>query len=128
MLRLSVGSVAILALLVGGLLAADNKANPAKTEHNAKGEKAKIVNVNPKANTVTLEMKNKEGKEVKRTFHLTEDVRMIDESTGRAAALDVFRSGDEVLVMEAQGKLKELHRHPHSEKGTTSSKENNKKK
>ena len=71
------------------------------------GEEATITNVDAKKGTITLKMKDKNGKEQERTFNLTEDARYFD-STGRVAALDVFRSGNEVLVVEEQGKLKEV--------------------
>ena len=54
-------------------------------------------------------MKDKDGKDVERTFTLAEDARYFD-STGKVAALDVFRSGNEVLVIEEQGKLKQISR------------------
>jgi len=40
-------------------------------------------------------MRARDGK----TFKLTEDVRILD-STGKVVAIDVFRSGDEVLVID----------------------------
>ena len=74
-----------------------------------KGEQneATITNVDAKKGTVTVRMKDKEGKEVERTFTLAEDARYFD-STGKVAALDVFRSGNEVLVVEEEGKLKQM--------------------
>ncbi len=142
MLRLSICSVTALAILVGGALAADqNKAtNDKNTEANKaandrsadhardktnQGEKATITKVNPKEGTVTLRMKDENGKDVTRTFHLTEDVRVIDDNTGRVAGLDVFQSGDDVLVVESKGRLQEMHRHPaHENKGTENNKDN----
>ncbi len=144
MLRLSVCSVMALAILVGGLLAAEpnqttndknNEASKSATADHAKkahhGHRATITNVNPKEGTVTVRMKGKDGKEVNRTFHLTEDVRVIDDNTGKVAGLDVFRSGDEVLVVESKGHLREFHRNPpHEDRGTEhnkgTTKENNK--
>src|SRR5205085_690151 len=58
-----------------------------------KSDRATITNVDTKAGTVTVKMKDASGKDVQRTFHLTEDAEYID-STGRVAALNVFRSGD----------------------------------
>lgn len=49
------------------------------------------------------------GKDVEKTFRFTEDIRMLD-STGRAVAIDVFQSGDDILVVEVEGKLKEVHK------------------
>lgn len=78
---------------------------------NANGEEATITKVDSKNGTVTVRMKDKNGKDVERTFTLTEDARYFD-STGRVAALDVFRSGNEVLVVEEQGKLKQMQQKP----------------
>ncbi len=77
--------------------------------HKHKGRILKITKVNPRKGTITVKMKDKAGKEQTKTFELTEDVRMLD-STGRVAELDVFRSGDEVLIIEAEGRLRELHK------------------
>ena len=76
-----------------------------------------------KKGTITLKMKGKNGKEQERTFNLTEDARYFD-STGRVAALDVFRSGNEVLVVEEQGKLKEVRQKGNETKPEKNPKEN----
>lgn len=115
MLRRFVGSMAVLFLCVGLALAADKTNTKAAKDNKGakdakKGQKATVTKVDRKSGTITLRMKNKEGKQETRTFKLTEEVRMLD-STGRAVAIDVFQSGDEVLVVEAAGKLKELHKH-----------------
>jgi len=113
MLRRFVGSMAVLCLCVGLTLAADKKDTTAtkdtKGAKDKKGQKATITKVDRKNRTVTVRMPGKDGKSETRTFRLTEEVRMLD-STGRAVAIDVFQSGDEVLVFEAEGKLKELHK------------------
>ncbi len=84
------------------------RAEDAKDKAN-KGQQATITKVDAKNHTVTVRMKDKSGKEVEKTFKLTEDIRYLD-STGKVAAVDVFRSGDEVLVVEAEGQLKTLQR------------------
>jgi hypothetical protein len=121
MLRALMCSFALLAFLVAGTaVQAQNKQNnqgagatkeksSAQAGKNKKGHEATITNVNAKKGTVTVKMKGKNGKEVEKTFKLTEDVRMFD-STGRAAVIDVFQSGNEVLVIEAEGRLRELHK------------------
>ena len=55
-------------------------------------DEATITKVDPKAGTVTLKMKDKDGKDVGKVFHLEEDAEYLD-STGRVARLDIFRSG-----------------------------------
>jgi hypothetical protein len=70
-------------------------------------DEATITKVDPKAGTLTLKMKNQDGKEVEKVFRLTEDAEYLD-SSGRVATLDVFRSGDQVLVIEGEGHIKGL--------------------
>src|SRR5262245_22452621 len=66
-----------------------------------------ITRVDSKANKITVKMKDQSGKEIEKTFDLTADAEYID-NTGRVAALDVFRSGDQVLIIEVDGKLRGL--------------------
>ncbi len=68
---------------------------------------ATITKVDAKDGTITVKMMDKDGKEVEKTFQLTEDAEYID-TTGRVASLDVFQSGDQVLFIEREGKIKEL--------------------
>jgi len=70
-------------------------------------DEAMITKVDPKAGTVTLKTKDKDGKDVEKVFQLEEDAEYLD-STGRVARLDIFRSGDEVLVIEGEGRIKGL--------------------
>ena len=72
-----------------------------------KHAEATITKVDAKDGTLTVKMMDKTGKEVERTFHLTEESEYID-STGRVAALDVFQSGDYVLLIEENGTIKEM--------------------
>ncbi len=109
MLRAVFGSVAVL-FLTASLVAADDKTNQDKNATKNKGQQATITKVDPKTHTVTVRMKDKNGKEVTRDFKLTEDIRMLDEK-GNVAAIDVFQSGNEVLVVEREGKLVEMRKH-----------------
>jgi uncharacterized protein YigE (DUF2233 family) len=81
-----------------------------------KHARATITHVDPDKGTVTVKMKDKNGKEVERTFNLTEDVEYLD-STGHVATLDVFKSGDEILIIESEGKIKELKKADHKKRG-----------
>jgi uncharacterized protein YigE (DUF2233 family) len=76
-----------------------------------KGHKheATITKVDAKNGTVTVKMKDKNGKDATKTFKLTEEVRMWDDA-GRAVAIDVFQSGNDVLIVEAEGKLREIRK------------------
>ncbi len=105
MLRALLCSTAVLALCVGGAFAQATK--DTKDKNKGKHARATITKVDAKNGTVTVRMRNKEGKEETRTFKLAEDIRYLD-STGRVAAIDIFRSGDEVLVVEERGQLKEM--------------------
>jgi hypothetical protein len=130
MVRTFLCSMAVLAFLTAGLMADDQKTTKKTTgkdtgisaekgTKNKHAAKATITHVDPKKGTVTVKMKDKNGKEVEKTFTLAEDVRMIDD-TGRVAALDVFQSGNEVLVIEAEGRLRELHKARAGDKTSTS--------
>jgi len=90
--------------MMGLALAAEEK-----KEENKNAKEATITKVDPKAKTITLKMKDAQGKEVEKTYTLTEDIRYLD-NTGKVAAVDVFQSGNQVLVIEADGKLKEVRR------------------
>ena len=69
-----------------------------------KSDEATITKIDPQAGAVTLKMRDNNGKETEKTFNLVEDAEYID-STGRVATLNVFRSGDQVLVIEGEGKV-----------------------
>lgn len=71
--------------------------------------RAKITKVDAKKGTVTVRMKDEKGKEVEKTFYLTEDAEYVD-STGAVATIDVFESGDDVLIIESDGKIDELNK------------------
>ncbi len=115
MLRTVLCSFLVIAL-TGFVVAADKDAKDKDKDKANKGQKATITKVDAKNHSVTVKMKDKDGKEVEKTFKLTEDVRYLD-STGKVAAVDVFRSGDEVLVIEEEGHLKELHQAKTGDKG-----------
>ena len=70
-----------------------------------------ITKADPEKGTITVKMKDPSGKEVEKTFYLTEDFESID-STGEFAAFDIFQSGDEVLLIESEGKIKEVNKDP----------------
>jgi hypothetical protein len=115
MVRVLLCSLVALGLCAAGARADDQNKKATKDQQNqgqqadkTKGEKeAKIVNVDTKKGTVTVQMPDKNGKETKKTFHLTGEVRYLD-STGRVAAADIFRTGDYVLVVEEEGHLKQI--------------------
>ena len=111
--------------LCAAVPAAENKnakdtKNPPKQAKKAKDNKhrqeAKITKVDAKNGTVTVRMKGKDGKDHERTFRLAEDIRYFD-STGRVAAIDLFQSGNDVLVVEREGKVVEMRQHDKNKSG-----------
>ncbi len=114
MLRTALFSAGVLVLCACAVRADEKTTN----ETNKKGTKheATITKIDPQNGTVTVRMKDKTGKEENRTFKLTEDVRMWD-SEGHVARIDFFRSGNEVLVVEHDGRLMEMRPH-HKGTGT----------
>ncbi|HVX61895.1 MAG TPA: hypothetical protein VHC19_14865 [Pirellulales bacterium] len=72
-----------------------------------KHAEATITNVNPQAGTITVKMEGKNGKETEKTFRLIEDAEYLD-SEGHVAVLDVFRSGDQILIIESEGTVKAM--------------------
>jgi hypothetical protein len=127
MLKAVLGMLIGLGLCLGAVAQAPDKEKgtkdtPKSTSKDQK--KAQIVKVDPRAKTVTVKMKDEKGKEVQRTFRLAEDIRYLD-STGRAAAVDVFQSGNYVLIVEREGRITEMRKHDRKD-GEKSGKESTK--
>ncbi len=112
MLRVLLCSTALLAfLMAGATVQAQKSTQQGKAtagQAQKKGHEATITKVDAKKGTITVSMKDKTGKKVEKTFKLAEDVRYFD-STGRAARIDVFRAGNQILVIEEAGRLREIH-------------------
>ncbi|HLW65561.1 MAG TPA: hypothetical protein VKS79_09605 [Gemmataceae bacterium] len=108
MLRASFCSLAVLFVFTLGAVRADDT----KNSKDKKETKATITKVDPKAGTITVKMKDKEGKETERTFKLESEVQMFDDNGKaiRAADISVFRSGEYVLFVEREGKIPEIHK------------------
>jgi hypothetical protein len=68
---------------------------------------AKITKVDAKAGTISVQMTDKDGKTIDKTFRLVEESEYAD-STGRIAVLDIFQSGDDILFVEADGTIKAM--------------------
>jgi hypothetical protein len=118
-LRSTLCSLAVLGLCMA-LAVADDKDKAGRKDSKDKREKeAKITKVDAKKGTVTVKMKDKDGKEVEKTFRLAEDVRYLD-STGRVAAIGVFTSGDMVLIIEREGKIQQMKKKDKSGTGRKS--------
>lgn len=88
-----------------------------------KHAEAKITKVDAKAGTITVKMADKDGKETEKVFRLVEDSEYLD-STGRLAVLDVFQSGDDILFVEADGKIKGMKKLDKDQTSTASKNSN----
>jgi Ca2+-binding EF-hand superfamily protein len=108
MSRFLPAGIVVLLLLVGNLRAEQDKKQPQKDF--PQYTRVTITKIDAKKGEITVKYTDNKGKEVRKTFKLTRDVKIFDE-TGRVAAIDVFESGDAALILAAQGRLKEL-RHP----------------
>jgi Ca2+-binding EF-hand superfamily protein len=97
-------------ILLAGSMLADEKDK--KDKDTNKPRNATIAKVDAKNGTITLKFTDDQGKTQEKTFQLTSDVRLLDD-TGRVVKIDVFESGHEALVIESAGHLRELRRSPH---------------
>jgi hypothetical protein len=70
---------------------------------------AKITKVDAKNGKVTVMTKDANAKDVEETFILTEECEYVD-SDGNVAVIDVFQSGDKVLIIESDGQIQELNK------------------
>jgi hypothetical protein len=68
---------------------------------------ATITKVDTAKGEITLTLKAGIGKTTQKVFVLIEEAEYID-NTGEVDAVDVFKSGDEVLLIESNGQLSEL--------------------
>jgi hypothetical protein len=68
---------------------------------------ATITKVDDENGKITVTMKDQDGKTTEKVFTLVEDAEYFDD-TGAVAVIDVFQSGDEVLIIESDGQLTEL--------------------
>jgi hypothetical protein len=99
-------SLAVTAFLAGSLPGADQKDTGNSKD---RALKATITHVDPKAGTITVKMTDEKGKNVERTFKLRTDVRLLDEK-GQAVAVNAFQVGNDVVVIEREGLLREIHK------------------
>jgi hypothetical protein len=95
MFRTLLSSLAILCV-VGGCSAKSDK----------KAEEATITHVDAKKGVVDVKMPSN-GKDVEKTFKLDENIEYID-TTGKVASADIFNSGDDVLIVESEGKISQM--------------------
>ncbi len=103
MFRTFLGSVAVLAIFAVGLTKADDSKNKSDKDK----QKGTITNVDSKTSSITVSMKDQDGKKAEKTFQLAQNVAYLD-SSGKTAKIDAFHSGDRVLITQKDGKVTEL--------------------
>jgi Ca2+-binding EF-hand superfamily protein len=114
MSRFLLAGVAMATLLVGNMRAGGDKENPPKDA--PRHTPVTITKIDPKKGEITVKYTDDKGKQQQKSFQLTRDVKIFDE-TGRVVALDVFESGHEALILAAEGQLKELRRSASGHRG-----------
>src|SRR5579859_7855055 len=105
MFRSMLCSLVMLGVFGSFVFADKEKADP-KDKTDKKAKEAKITKVDAKKGTVTVTMQI-DGKDAEKVFKLAEDIEYMD-STGKVATVDVFTSGDMVLIVEADGKITKM--------------------
>jgi 23S rRNA pseudoU1915 N3-methylase RlmH len=89
-----------------GFAAANAEKTVSKDNTDKKAKEAKLVKVDAKKGTVTVKMEI-DGKEVEKTFKLAENIEYAD-SKGKVAVIDIFTSGDLILVVEEDGTISKM--------------------
>jgi Ca2+-binding EF-hand superfamily protein len=102
-------SFVVLLLLSGSALATDDK-QKSDSDHSKTGP-VTVTKIDAEQGAFTVKYTDNMGKTQEKTFRLTKDVRILNE-TGQSVNLAVFQSGDEVLLVESEGKLQEIRRTP----------------
>lgn len=86
----------------------DDKTVATAIESGAPTPQAQITKVDAANGTVTVKLKSG-GKDVEQTYELAEDIEYLD-STGTAVTIDVFTSGDRVLIVECDGAISQMQK------------------
>ena len=100
------GKVATIGIFTSGDMVLINEHDGKITKMKKEAKEAMITKVDAKKGTATVKMQS-EGKEVEKTFKLAEDIEYMD-STGKVATIEIFTSGDMVLVIEREGTITKL--------------------
>lgn len=109
MSRSLLAALTVAVLLSGNVPAALAQEN--KDKDGAQPRSVTITQVDAKKGMITVKYHDAQGKAQEKTFRLTGDVRLLDE-TGRVIQIDVFEAGHEALVVEREGQLREVRRTP----------------
>ena len=92
----------VLAISAVGQARADDVKN--KCDKGKSHAQATISKADAQKGKVTVTWKDQDGKQVNKSFYLAENAEYVDD-TGRVATIDVFRSGNEVLIVESKARL-----------------------
>jgi len=109
MFRSLLAALSVAVLLGGNMPAAS--AQDGKNKDAAQPKSVTITKVDAKNGQITVKYQDAQGKAQEKTFRLSQDVRLLDE-TGRVIQIDVFEAGNEALVLEREGQLREVRRTP----------------
>ncbi len=105
MSRSSLSILTVLFLLPASSMAAAAQDKKDSAHHNT----VTITKIDAGKGAITVKYLDDKGKPREKTYQLTEDIRLLDE-TGRVANIGLFASGDEALIIETAGKLREVRR------------------
>jgi hypothetical protein len=95
----TLGTLTALVLFTSGLRAGDPQDD--------KPQRAEITKVDQGAQTLTVKLRDKDGKEMEKTFKLAGEAKCY-KADGTAAELNVFRSGDQIVLLARKGEVSEL--------------------
>jgi len=103
-------ALTIVLLLAGGVFTAGQQEK--KDAKRDQSQTVTILKVDAQKGALTAKFTDSKGKTQEKTFKFTKDIRLLDE-TGRGVDITVFESGQEALIVESAGQLRELRRLPH---------------
>ena len=103
--------LAVLVMLADSPLTAQDKKGGKKNNH-----EATIIKVDTKGHSIEVDIHEKGGKKKKQHFKLAESVTIKD-AQGHVIKLEVFKKGDQVKIVETEGKVHELHHKTHKGPG-----------
>jgi Ca2+-binding EF-hand superfamily protein len=106
--RLFLTALAVVLLSVGSGHADDNHK---KAKATGQPTNVTITKVNADKGEITVSYTDEKGKSREKLFELAGDVKLLDE-TGRVVTIAVFESGSDALMIESEGKIRELRRMP----------------
>src|SRR5271170_3014465 len=92
----------VVVIIPAAILADDRDRIQAGDKH-----QATVTNVDLQTHMLTVKMKDRDGKDVQRTFNFEPNSRFTDEN-GKTAQWNSLKAGDQVSLTEKQGQLQQL--------------------